>query len=114
VTARELLDLVGPFGPTVADGELVLEADPPPDLDAALCVLHTGVRAALTGRRWWGCASAKPRVVELSPAAPVPADIELLAVEGDDRWDRVHPDARLDHKEPFAPAPRIARSGRAT
>jgi hypothetical protein len=52
-TARELLERVREYGPGVEDGDLVFETEPP-ELDAALRVLHTGVRALLTGRRWWG------------------------------------------------------------
>jgi hypothetical protein len=104
-TARELLELVRHYGPAVEDGDLVFETEPPPELDAALRVMHTGVRALLTRRRWWGSTSEKPRVIELNPAEPIPAGITLLAVEGDTRWDRIPPDARIDFPNLFAPAP---------
>ena len=106
-TARALLALVAAFGPAVEGEELVFAADPPAELAAALRVLHTGVRAALAGRAWWGSATdGRPRVIELRPDSPVPPGIGLLCVEGDSRWDRVAPDARLDHPPLFARATR--------
>jgi hypothetical protein len=64
--------------------------------------MQTGVRAILTGRVWWGTSSDRPWVVELNPAEPIPAGVTLLCVEGDQRWERFHPAARLDHPELFA------------
>ena len=104
-TARDLLTHVRRSGPLVEGNELTFVGDPPPELDALLDLLHTGVRALLTGRCWWGSTTAKPRVIELNPAAPIPHGIELLAVEGDARWDRIPPDARIDFPYLFAPAP---------
>ncbi len=104
-TAAGLLTLVEPFGPTVEGGALVFGLDPPAELLPLLRVLHTGIRAALTGRRWYGCGdtrkTAGPR--PLDPAGPIPAGISLLAVEGDDRWDRIHPAAPLDLPRLFTP-----------
>jgi len=100
--ARELCDIVRPYCPAAQGAELSFEIDPPLELDVVLRVLHTGVRAVLTGRRWWGSTGTKPRVVELNPAAPIPAGIELLAVEGDDCWDRIRPDAHIDLPKLFA------------
>ena len=97
-TAGTLLAAVLPFGPAVEGEELTFIADPPADLEAALTVLHTGVRAVLTGRTWYGCGSnrrtAAPR--PLDPTVPIPGGITLLCVEGDGRWDRIGPAARLD------------------
>jgi hypothetical protein len=70
-----------------------------------MAVLHTGIRALRTERRWWGSTSEKPRVIELNPAAPIPAGITLLSVEGDAVWDRIAPDTRLDVPRLFAPNP---------
>jgi hypothetical protein len=39
----------------------------------------------------------------LNPDGPIPPGITLLTVEGDHRWDRIHPAAWLDHPELFAP-----------
>lgn len=106
-TARSLLVLVEPFGPEVEAGELVFESDPPAELDGVLSVLHTGVRALLAGKRWYGCgsdrATAAPR--PLAPSDTIPAGITLLCVEGDEGWDRIAPAARLDHPELFDPDP---------
>src|SRR5215207_8294582 len=97
-TAAGLLALVGSFGPAVEGGALVFDLDPPAELLPALRVLHTGIRAAVTGRRWYGCGSdrktAAPR--PLDPAVPIPPGITLLAVEGDERWDRIDPSGRPD------------------
>ncbi|MBM3978692.1 MAG: hypothetical protein FJ304_00115 [Planctomycetes bacterium] len=102
-TAAELLALVGECGPTVEDGALVFDRDPAADLVPALRVLHTGIRALLTGRRWYGCDGDTGRVVELQYAARIPAGNTLLCVEGDARWDRIHPAAPLDLPSLFAP-----------
>ncbi|AWM39108.1 hypothetical protein GobsT_26160 [Gemmata obscuriglobus] len=110
-TATELLARVRGYGPAAEGAELVFATDPPPELDVLLRVLHTGIRAVLTGRRWWGSTDGKPRVVELNPSVPIPADVALLAVEGDGVWDRVRPDARIDFPELFA-APETARPAR--
>lgn len=105
-TAAQLLALVRAFGPAAEGEALVLAADPPVDLVAALSVLHTGVRARLCGRRWFGSTAAdggRPRVIELDPAACIPDRIGLLTVEGDRGWDRIHPAARIDHPGLFEP-----------
>ena len=105
-TAAGLLALVAEFRPTVEGGALAFDLDPPADLLPLLRVLHTGIRAGLTGRRWYGCGStsktAAPR--PLDPSAPIPDGITLLCAEGDERWDRIRPDARLDLPRLFAPA----------
>ena len=48
-TARELLARVAHLAPAVDGSELVLAADMPTELLADLKVLHTGVRAVLSG-----------------------------------------------------------------
>jgi hypothetical protein len=104
-TAHALLAAVLQHNPSADGSDLMFATDPPAELDALLSVLHTGVRAALTGRRWWGCSTGKPRVIELNPKGPVPAGVTLLSVEGDEQWDRVAPDAPLDHPALFVPTP---------
>ncbi|MBN9521630.1 hypothetical protein J0H58_24445 [bacterium] len=103
-TTADLLAAVAAYRPVVEDGALEFELDPPAGLMRRLRVLHTGVRAALTGRSWYGCGSdrrtAAPR--ELDPAAPIPDGITLLAVAGDPRWDRIAAGARVDLPELFA------------
>ena len=111
-TARELLDALAPFGPSADGQDLVLAATPPPDLDEVVAVLHTGVRALLSGRRWFGCDGATGRVAALNPAAPIPAGVTLLTVERDRGWDRIAPTARLDLPRLFDPPP--VPSGRAS
>lgn len=111
-TARELLDALAPFGPAADGQELALAAAPPPELDEVVAVLHTGVRALLSGRRWFGCDGATGRVAPLNPAAPVPAGVTLLTVERDRGWDRIAPTARLDLPrlfDPPVPSPRESR-----
>jgi hypothetical protein len=92
VNADELLALIQPFGPAVEDGELVFATDLPPNLEQALRLLHTGVRALLSGRKWFGSTTAdgmRTLVVELDSTEPIPPRIALLCVEGDQRWDRL-------------------------
>jgi hypothetical protein len=100
----------------------VFDRPPPAHLAGPLAVLHTGVRALLTGRRWFGLdpTTGKPcgphpargdgplAFGALDPTHPLPPAVGLLSVEGDSCWDRLHPLARLDRPELFAPnvAPR--------
>ena len=104
-------------GPTAAGEELVLHRPPPEPLAGPLAVLHTGVRAALTGRRWLafdpatgrGCGPFPARghgplaFGALDPGRPLPAAAGYLCVEGDSCWDRLPPFARADLPELFAP-----------
>src|SRR5688572_7538393 len=99
ITVAAVLARVEPFGPSVEGAALVFDSDPPADLEPALEILHTGLRALLTGREWFGstCADGKrASVIELDPSAPIPPRIGLLCVEGETRWDRIHPAARID------------------
>ena len=102
-TARGLLAALAAFGPAVEGEALTFAADPPPDLDELLRVLHTVVRALLSGRRWYGCgsdrATAGPRPLDSSALSP--HGITLLCVEGDRRWDRILPGAWHDHPRLF-------------
>jgi hypothetical protein len=95
-TADELLERLRAFGPDVEGTDLVFESAPPDELAALLEVLHTGIRARLSGRRWWACLADSPRAFELNPAAQLPPRVALLAVGGDALWDRVPPDAEID------------------
>ncbi len=108
VTARLLLLRVQEWVPQVEGGDLVFAAEPPPEVQRLLSVLHTGVRACLVGRVWW-CVVAgnKPRMLELRPDQPLPRDAELLCVEGDVCWDRVPPHAKHDLPQLFQ---RIAKT----
>ncbi len=105
MTAADLLSALQLAGcePAVADAELVLTADPPPALAPAVAHLHTGVRAILTGKRWYGCDTTTGRTVALDPDDPLPSGVGLLAVEGESElWDRIPPVARLVSPELFA------------
>jgi hypothetical protein len=104
MTAVTLLEVLAPYRPTVEDGELVVELDPPAGLLARLEILHTGVRAVLTGRQWQGGVSTtgdRPAVVDLDPTGPIPPHVTLLRVEGDSHWDRVLASARTGVPELF-------------
>jgi hypothetical protein len=106
LTARDLFALVAPFAPGFDGEELMFGTDFPIDLVPALGVLHTGVRAVLTGRVWWGASTkGKPRVAELRTDAPIPEGIGLLCVAGDRRWDRIAPGARFHLPHLFATVP---------
>jgi hypothetical protein len=100
-TASDLLKQLTNVGavPTVDGFALTwLAQQPPAELVPAVKALHTGVRAILTGRTWYGCSCSTwetAAAVVLSPALPLPAGITLLCVEGDQKWDRVRPAARL-------------------
>ena len=69
--------------PRVEGQDLVCDKPPPSPLDLRLAVLHTGVRAVLTRRPWYGCDCDSGFAWELNPAAPVPAQVGLLCVGGD-------------------------------
>ena len=90
----------------VTDGELLVDPETPPEIDRHLRLLHTGVRALVTGRKWYGSADAtskKPWVGELSPAKLIPEGVGLLCVAGDPdgQWDRIAPYERLDNPQLF-------------
>jgi hypothetical protein len=102
VTAQSLLPRVRELRVRVEAGDLVFATVPSAELQRLLVVLHTGVRACLVGRVWWCIlAGNKPRMLELRPDQPLPRDAELLCVEGDSRWDRVHPHAKHDLPQLF-------------
>jgi hypothetical protein len=120
VTAKELLAALTAAGcRPVAEGEdLVFAADPPAELGPYLELLHTGVRAVLTGKRWHGSdrgtgGSSGPFPARgsgplafgaLDPGALLPPAVGLLTVAGDSRWDRIPPQALLDLPDAFATA----------
>lgn len=101
ITAKTLLRSLTAFGPAVEAETLTFEAEPPTELIPALRVIHTGLRAQIAGKLWYGCDGATGNVHELKPGARIPPGITLLSVEGDLRWDRIHPAARIDHPELF-------------
>lgn len=120
MTASTLLAALTAAGcrPAAEGEDLILHHPPPPALVSALEVLHTGVRAALTGQRWFGldpvtgrpCGPYPTRGTgplafgALDPARELPPAVGLLGVERDTCWDRLHPLARLDQPALFAPS----------
>jgi hypothetical protein len=108
-TALELRAALKPYGPTVEDEVLDHDLDPPADLEPVLAVLHTGVRAVLSGRRWWATVEGQKagrftrvQMIVLNPGEPIQAGTTLLCVEGDPGWDRIDPVDHLDLPDLFA------------
>lgn len=128
MTATALLAALTAAGcrPIVEGEELVFDRPPPPRLAGRLGVLHTGVRAVLAGRRWYGFDPATGRACgphpargdgplafgALDPARLLPPTVGYLSVGGDACWDRLPPFARLDHPDLFAPDIEPARRPR--
>lgn len=112
-TAAELLDALRPLCPSVTGTTFSLANDPPPELGNLLDVLHTGIRAQLAGRPWYGCGSTREHAapIALRPGLPIPVGITLLCVAGDERWHRIPATAREDAPFLFGapPAPKPTR-----
>ena len=117
--AVQLLALLRPYDPIVEGAELVFASDPPEDLWPMAAILQTGLRAALTNRRWFGidtdgrgCGPHPDRgngplaFGALDTAKPIPRAVRLLTVEGEPRWDRIRTVAYLDFAELFIPKKR--------
>jgi hypothetical protein len=115
VTAAAVYDRLAEAGvrPELDGEALTLPADTPPDLIRLSAVLHTDIRAVVSGRRWVGCESGTGRTSALDPAKPIPIGVTLLCVEGDaGGWDRLPPTAVSDAPDLFGPArPRSAGRG---
>ena len=101
--------------PSVDGRTLVL----PPHLSdmhhRSLQVLHTGVRAILSNRPWYGCSCATGWSMPLSPEQLIPGWIGLLCVAGDTDWHRIPhltPDERL-HYFANSPEPKPAERRKA-
>jgi hypothetical protein len=90
-TAYTLLTTLTEAGarPRVECRELVCDLTSPESLDGRLAILHTGVRAILTCRPWFGCDTDTGFAWELNPTVPLPARVGLLCVGGDSEWDRL-------------------------
>ena len=118
MTAHQLLDALRAAGVELAADGIVLDVGGrvPPHLAPLLKVLHTGVRAALTGRMWWGSGSERPRVEAISCNQRFPEWVGLVCVEGDEtgggKWDRLPADARIDYPELFEGGKVAAVAGR--
>lgn len=114
LTAADLLARLGAAGVRVmVDGQvLVMGPAPPPDLRGPAGILHAGLRAVLTGRRWlvtWISPTPtrdggrQTRVAVLDPAKAVPIGARLLCCEGDAIWDRIPHTAVRDFPSLFGP-----------
>lgn len=93
--------------------------DPPDRLLDALAVLHTGVRAVLTGKRWFGIdpetgKPCGPRPKDgagllafgaLDPSSKLPHNVGFLCCEGDAVWDRISRTSRIELPYLFATEP---------
>lgn len=98
-------DLVNGGAIVTIEGEDLVVTDSPTEVLARLSVLHTGVRAMVSGRRWFGYPPKTGVVAELNPALPIPAGVSVLCVEGDRRgWDRLPGSAVADYPTLFGPA----------
>jgi hypothetical protein len=95
-TAATLLTALTAHGarPRVEGRELVCDIDLPALLGQRLIAIHTGVRAILNDRPWYGCDAETGFAEELNPATPIPVRFGLLCVGGDAKWDRIHDWAR--------------------
>lgn len=109
-----LLTLLRPYDPTAEGAELVFDLDPPEDLWQMAVILQTGLRAVLTNRRWFGidsdghsCGPHPSRgdgplaFGALDTAKPIPQQVRLLTVEGEQGWDRIRPASYLDFRQLF-------------
>jgi hypothetical protein len=90
-TARAVLAALEQAGcsPRVAGEALSFTRRPPRELFPLVRVLHTGIRAVLTGRTWLGCSTDTGWSAPLDPGAAVPDWCGLLCVQGDSAWDRM-------------------------
>ena len=104
MTAHDLLNALrfARCGPSVDGNELVLAAPAPPALVDAVELLQSGIRAAITGRRWFGIRSDGNGVGDayglLNPRELLPIDVAMLTVEGAGPWDKLP--ARISERMP--------------
>ena len=89
MTAADLLRLLVEAGgdPAAEGADLTLDADPPAELEPLVEVLHTGLRALLSGRRWFAFDAAGrgcgPRTDHaLDPGRLLPRGATHVCVEG--------------------------------
>ena len=84
------------FSPIFSPHGLKFTTRPAPEFVPLLAVLHTGARAILTNRPWLGCSTDSGWCQTIDPNQPIPSWVGLLAVQGDQRWDRIRISARLN------------------
>jgi len=108
MTAVELLRRLVEAGcdPAAEGADLTLDADPPAELEPLIWVLHTGLRAILSGRRWFafdaagrGCGPRGDHA--LDPGRLLPRGATHVCVEGF-AWNRLDGCVGL-HPELFEP-----------
>ena len=125
LSAVQVFDLLRLYDPTVEGAELIFASDPPDDLWQMAAILHTGLRAVLMNRRWFGidtdghsCGPYPSRgngplaFGALDTAKPIPQQVRLVTVEGERGWDRVRPASYMNFPQLFTtnlPPKRTAR-----
>lgn len=118
MTVAKLLDMLRAAGcaPSVRGHYLELAADPPDELEGYVELLQSGLRAMLTGRRWFGIDANGHGIGPLMDGAlafhqPLPSSAYLLCIESepDAGWDYVDPRARVVLPDAFADPPRRPR-----
>lgn len=97
MTAVDLLErlTVAQLTPAVENGELLLNGDPPLELEPILGLLFCPLLALLTGRRLFAVDQKGRGCVGLfgviDPRQQLPEDARLICVEGLTDWDRISP-----------------------
>jgi hypothetical protein len=91
--------------PRVVPDGIRFDRPPPAELLTTIRVLQTGIRAALTGRMWFGLSSDTGWAQALNPAELIPGWVSCLAVQGDAKWDRIPEPGVLELPKLFADVP---------
>jgi putative DNA primase/helicase len=98
--------------PIATPGKLTFPVPPPRELLPLIRVLHSGVRAILTRRPWFGLSGETGWADRLNPETPIPLWVEYLAAQGDTGWDRIRPASRTELPYLFVDVPEPKPSGR--
>ncbi|MBP3960938.1 hypothetical protein J8F10_37430 [Gemmata sp. G18] len=107
MTARQLLETLRTQKVAVSVEGLILKCRStiPEELKAPLRVLHTGMRAVLTGRQWLGL-NGTGHTIELSTEQVIPAEINYLCCLGDGsiggQWLKISRNDRRECEKLFA------------
>lgn len=104
--------------PQVHDQSLVLPPHVSIEILRSLKVLHTGVRAILSNRPWYGCSCTTGWITTLSPEHLIPGWVGLVCVAGDKSWHRL-PELNRSERARFwtevpEPKPNARANGRPT
>jgi hypothetical protein len=111
MTVSEIMaQLSATYELSIVDDALELNDDVPAELARYAALLQTGIRAKLTGRRWFGINAAGRGVGPGVDGALdfhrlLPLETELLCVEGDLQggWDRIGEKAKRQLADAFEP-----------